>query len=91
MQGQKDVIAHKNNHFVGDSKYVAYVIVALFGKVREKKNFIDFALHTYNTMPKIRTTRTKRAPEGFDEIEPTLEEFSRKMKEGMYFYARFDD
>ncbi|CAO3626048.1 unnamed protein product [Mucor hiemalis] len=32
-------------------------------------------------MPKIRTTRTKRAPEGFDEIEPTLEEFSKKMKE----------
>jgi hypothetical protein len=33
-------------------------------------------------MPKIRTTRTKRAPEGFDEIEPTLEEFAKKMKEG---------
>ncbi|KAI9266282.1 G10 protein-domain-containing protein [Helicostylum pulchrum] len=32
-------------------------------------------------MPKIRTTRTKRAPEGFDEIEPTLEEFAKKMKE----------
>ncbi|CEP17117.1 hypothetical protein [Parasitella parasitica] len=34
-------------------------------------------------MPKIRTTRTKRAPEGFDEIEPTLEDFARKMKEGL--------
>lgn len=33
-------------------------------------------------MPKIRTQRTKRAPEGFDEIEPTLEEFARKMKDG---------
>jgi bud site selection protein 31 len=33
-------------------------------------------------MPKIRTTRTKKAPEGFDEIEPTLEEFARKMKDG---------
>ncbi|KAI8084379.1 bud site selection-related protein [Gilbertella persicaria] len=32
-------------------------------------------------MPKIRTSRTKRPPEGFDEIEPTLEEFARKMKE----------
>lgn len=33
-------------------------------------------------MPKIRTQRTKRPPEGFDEIEPTLEEFARKMREG---------
>jgi hypothetical protein len=39
-------------------------------------------------MPKIRTSRTKRAPEGFDEIEPTLEEFARKMKEGKL--QRFD-
>lgn len=33
-------------------------------------------------MPKIRTQRTKRPPEGFDEIEPTLEEFARKMRDG---------
>ncbi|KAG1050110.1 hypothetical protein G6F46_010030 [Rhizopus delemar] len=32
-------------------------------------------------MPKIRTQRTKRPPEGFDEIEPTLEEFARKMRD----------
>jgi hypothetical protein len=30
----------------------------------------------------------KRAPEGFDEIEPTLEEFAKKMKEGKI--KRFD-
>jgi bud site selection protein 31 len=34
-------------------------------------------------MPKIRTQRTKRPPAGFDEIEPTLEEFAKKMKEGI--------
>lgn len=39
-------------------------------------------------MPKIRTTRTKRAPKGFDEIEPTLEEFARKMKEGSFQLKR---
>ncbi|KAF9181477.1 Component of the SF3b subcomplex of the U2 snRNP [Haplosporangium sp. Z 767] len=32
-------------------------------------------------MPKIRSSRTKRAPEGFDEIEPTLREFQLKMKD----------
>ncbi|KAG0087404.1 Component of the SF3b subcomplex of the U2 snRNP [Podila epicladia] len=35
-------------------------------------------------MPKIRSSRTKRAPEGFDEIEPTLKEFQQKMKDGKY-------
>lgn len=53
-------------------------------KREKKKNFIDFCFKHLTTMPKIRTTRTKRAPEGFDEIEPTLEEFSKKMKEGIY-------
>ncbi|KAF9358841.1 Component of the SF3b subcomplex of the U2 snRNP [Mortierella sp. AD094] len=33
-------------------------------------------------MPKIKSSRTKRAPEGFDEIEPTLKEFQQKMKDG---------
>ncbi|KAG0013272.1 Component of the SF3b subcomplex of the U2 snRNP [Entomortierella chlamydospora] len=33
-------------------------------------------------MPKIKSSRTKRAPEGFDEIEPTLREFQQKMKDG---------
>ncbi|KAG0367877.1 Component of the SF3b subcomplex of the U2 snRNP [Gamsiella multidivaricata] len=32
-------------------------------------------------MPKIRSSRTKKAPEGFDEIEPTLREFQQKMKD----------
>ncbi|KAF9303996.1 Component of the SF3b subcomplex of the U2 snRNP [Mortierella antarctica] len=35
-------------------------------------------------MPKIRSSRTKRAPEGFDEIEPTLKEFQQKMKDGKF-------
>ena len=33
-------------------------------------------------MPRIRTTRTKAPPEGFDEIEPTLLEFAQKLKDG---------
>ncbi|KAG0291569.1 hypothetical protein BGZ96_005069 [Linnemannia gamsii] len=32
-------------------------------------------------MPKIKSSRTKRAPEGFDDIEPTLREFQTKMKD----------
>ncbi|OZJ04184.1 Protein BUD31 [Bifiguratus adelaidae] len=32
-------------------------------------------------MPKIRTQRTKRPPEGFEEIEPMLEEFAKKMRD----------
>ncbi|KAI9146145.1 cell cycle control protein cwf14 [Paraphysoderma sedebokerense] len=32
-------------------------------------------------MPKIKTSRSKRPPEGFDEIEPTLKEFEQKMRE----------
>ncbi|KAG2185951.1 hypothetical protein INT43_002389 [Umbelopsis isabellina] len=32
-------------------------------------------------MPKIRTQRTKRPPEGFDDIEPTLREFDKKMRD----------
>lgn len=42
-------------------------------------------------MPKIRTTRTKRPPEGFDEIEPTLEEFAKKMKEGKFLLSKHED
>lgn len=32
-------------------------------------------------MPKIRTSRTKPAPEGWEELEPVLEEIQRKMRE----------
>lgn len=32
-------------------------------------------------MPKIRTLRTKRPPEGWNLIEPSLEEFTRQMRE----------
>lgn len=39
-------------------------------------------------MPKIRSSRTKRAPEGFDEIEPTLKEFQQKMKDGAFHGPR---
>lgn len=52
------------------------------GKIRFLRKIFFFFLSFNNIMPKIRTTRTKRAPEGFDEIEPTLEEFAKKMKEG---------
>jgi len=34
-------------------------------------------------MPKIRTSRTKAPPEGFDEIEPTLIEFDQRLKDRM--------
>jgi len=34
-------------------------------------------------MPKIRTSRTKAPPDGFDEIEPTLLEFEQKLKDRM--------
>lgn len=33
-------------------------------------------------MPKIRHSRTKKPPEGFEDIEETLQEFARKMKDG---------
>jgi bud site selection protein 31 len=32
-------------------------------------------------MPRVRTLRTKRAPEGFEDIEPVLEELDQKMRE----------
>ncbi|TDL29895.1 maternal g10 transcript [Rickenella mellea] len=32
-------------------------------------------------MPKIRTSRTKRPPEGFEEIEGILDEFAKKMRD----------
>ena len=32
-------------------------------------------------MPKIRTLRTKKAPKGFEQIEPTLLEFEKKMRD----------
>jgi hypothetical protein len=33
-------------------------------------------------MPKIRHARSRKPPEGFDEVEPTLQEFAQKMKDG---------
>lgn len=36
-------------------------------------------------MPKIRTNRSKPPPEGFEEIEPILDEYSRKMRDGKLF------
>ena len=32
-------------------------------------------------MPKIRTIRTRKAPKGFEEIEPVLEELQKQMKD----------
>ena len=32
-------------------------------------------------MPKIKTFRTKKAPKGFDIIEPVIDEFSKQMKD----------
>jgi bud site selection protein 31 len=39
-------------------------------------------------MPKIRTSRTKAPPEGFDEIEPTLLEFAQRLKDGILHLYR---
>lgn len=33
-------------------------------------------------MPKIRTSRTKPPPEGFEEIEDVLDGYERKMRDG---------
>lgn len=33
-------------------------------------------------MPKVRRSRTKPPPEGWENIEPTLRELERKMREG---------
>ena len=35
-------------------------------------------------MPKIKTSRTKPPPKGWDLIEPTLREFERKMRDGLF-------
>ncbi|PWN50056.1 G10 protein [Violaceomyces palustris] len=32
-------------------------------------------------MPKVRTSRTKQPPEGFEEIEEVLDEYARKMRD----------
>ena len=34
-------------------------------------------------MPKIKTQRTKKAPAGWDDIEPTLLELQQKLRDGM--------
>lgn len=36
---------------------------------------------TRSTMPRIRTSRTRPPPEGFEEIEPILEEYETKMRD----------
>jgi bud site selection protein 31 len=33
-------------------------------------------------MPKLPTIRSRKPPEGWDEIEPTLTELAKKMREG---------
>lgn len=35
-------------------------------------------------MPAIRTSRSRKAPEGFSEIEETLIEFDNKLKDGEF-------
>ena len=45
------------------------------------KSISDHHKSTKN-MPKIRTSRTKAPPDGFDEIEPTLLEFAQRLKDG---------
>ena len=32
---------------------------------------------------RVRRSRTKKAPDGFDLVKPTLDEFKKKMKEGL--------
>ena len=32
-------------------------------------------------MPKIKTHKTKKAPEGYDQLEPVLDEFQKQMKD----------
>ncbi|KAF4656240.1 Component of the SF3b subcomplex of the U2 snRNP [Perkinsus olseni] len=51
-----------------DSSCRAFVVEAKFGR------------HFLN-MPKVRTLHSKKAPEGWDEIEPTLMELDRKMRD----------
>lgn len=34
-------------------------------------------------MPRIKTSRAKHPPDGFEDIEPVLEDFAQKMKDGM--------
>lgn len=40
-------------------------------------------------MPKIRTSKSKRPPEGFEDIEDTLLDFDTKLKDGMFFFFTF--
>jgi bud site selection protein 31 len=35
-------------------------------------------------MPKIRTSRSKQPPEGWDKVEPTLKELEEKMRESLF-------
>lgn len=45
----------------------------------------DYSVHTHNSdMPKVRRSR-KAPPEGWELIEPTLEELEQKMREGIRF------
>lgn len=37
-------------------------------------------------MPKIKTSRTKKPPAGFDDIQEILEDFAQKMKDSMNPY-----
>lgn len=40
-------------------------------------------------MPAIRTSRAKKAPEGFTDIEETLLEFDNKLKDGKHILPQF--
>lgn len=42
-------------------------------------------LETTNKMPKVRRSK-KAPPEGWELIEPTLDELEQKMREGVYSY-----
>lgn len=38
-------------------------------------------------MPKIRTSKSKRPPEGFEDIEDTLLDFDTKLKDGKFLLS----
>ena len=39
------------------------------------------------TMPRVRRSRTPKAPEGFELVKPTLDEFDKKMREGLLLFC----
>ena len=53
-------------------------------KARTRKSPESFVPFCCCAMPKIKTSRTKPPPKGWDLIEPTLREFERKMRDGLF-------